>query len=182
MKSFFSEAEMPFPSKCFRLGDSIYFPTGYGVPLFFCQEEATKQGFPFKQGGYSNVLVAECFYREATEEEISLFLEEEASKEEFKKRQEDIEKLSKIAKKIVREGDAPKEASPEGLKLHEKIGLRGDGDYFVLGSDWIWYVLNNGADGDDFERSNIRTGGGGAIGWKIPYNEEIAQEILTAKR
>ena len=181
MKSFFSEAEMPSPSKCFRLNGSIYFPTGYGVPLFLPKEEATKQDF--KQGGDSKtVLVAECFYREATEEEISRFLEDEAIKEEFKKRQEDIEKLSKIAKKIVREGDAPKEASPEGLKLHEKIGLRGDGDYFVLGSEHIWYVLNNGADGDDFERSNIRTNSGGAIGYAIPYKEEIAQEILTAKR
>lgn len=41
----------------------------------------------------------------------------------------------------------------------------------------IWCVENNGMDGDNWARNNIRTGGAGAIGYKIPYNETLEKII-----
>jgi hypothetical protein len=41
----------------------------------------------------------------------------------------------------------------------------------------IWYVVNNGADGDDWSRNNVRTGGAGAIGWRLPHTAELEAEV-----
>ena len=41
----------------------------------------------------------------------------------------------------------------------------------------IWYIENNGMDGDDWSRNNVMTGGAGAIGWMIPYDKKLADEL-----
>ena len=38
-------------------------------------------------------------------------------------------------------------------------------------------IQNNGRDGDDWSINNIQTGGAGAIGTYISYDEETAQKI-----
>ncbi len=43
----------------------------------------------------------------------------------------------------------------------------------------IWYVINNGADGDDWGANNVRTGGAGAIGRRLPWSEELEQRIRS---
>jgi hypothetical protein len=42
---------------------------------------------------------------------------------------------------------------------------------------WIWHVLNNGRDGDDWSSNNVRTGGAGGIGRRLPYSAELDAEI-----
>lgn len=37
--------------------------------------------------------------------------------------------------------------------------------------------MNNGRDGDNWSRNNVTTGGAGAIGWRIPYDEAVACEL-----
>lgn len=56
---------------------------------------------------------------------------------------------------------------------------RGGGSWFKIDESdgWIWYVRNNGADGDNWARNNVQTGGAGAIGWRVPYNEDLAEKI-----
>ena len=56
----------------------------------------------------------------------------------------------------------------------------GGGSWFVFESGVIWYVQNNGADGDDWSRNNIVTGGAGAIGWKVPKTNELESTIKQA--
>jgi hypothetical protein len=41
----------------------------------------------------------------------------------------------------------------------------------------IWYIQNNGADGDNWSMNNIRTGGAGAIGWVVPWDNAMATQI-----
>jgi len=47
----------------------------------------------------------------------------------------------------------------------------------VVGPKGIWFVRNNGADGDDWSINNVLTGGAGAIGWVVPYDKTLAEEI-----
>jgi len=41
----------------------------------------------------------------------------------------------------------------------------------------IWHVLNNGSDGDDWSANNVRTGGAGAIGRRLPYSPELDAQV-----
>jgi hypothetical protein len=57
--------------------------------------------------------------------------------------------------------------------------LYGGGDWFVIGAGdlWVWAVTNNGGDGDDWSANNVRTGGAGAIGRRVPATAELIQQI-----
>lgn len=59
--------------------------------------------------------------------------------------------------------------------------IYGGGRWFVIGKDHIWFVKNNGHDGDDWGRNNVQTGGAGAIGTRTKYNAEIAEKIRKLK-
>lgn len=65
----------------------------------------------------------------------------------------------------------------EGQKILDTQNIYGGGDWFVIAKDHIWYVKNNGMDGDDWSRNNVTTGGAGAIGWKIPIDEKLVSEL-----
>jgi hypothetical protein len=61
--------------------------------------------------------------------------------------------------------------------------IYGGGEWYVLQEkEKMWHVQNNGMDGDDWSRNNIRTGGAGAIGRMLPYNEKIAGMIRDLKK
>jgi hypothetical protein len=53
----------------------------------------------------------------------------------------------------------------------------GGGDWFVITPSHIWFVQNNGGDGDNWGANNIVTGGAGAMGWRMPRTDELAQEL-----
>lgn len=53
----------------------------------------------------------------------------------------------------------------------------GGGDWFVVTSSHIWYVQNNGGDGDNWGANNIVTGGAGAMGWRMPRTDEMVSEL-----
>jgi len=42
---------------------------------------------------------------------------------------------------------------------------------------YIWYIQNNGGDGDDWSVNNVLTGGAGAIGWRVAYEQELAERL-----
>jgi hypothetical protein len=90
----------------------------------------------------------------------------------------DGSKLAAIKADIKARGERPDGSNvPEGVRVHDTQNLYGGGDWFVVGSDWIWYVQNNGMDGDDWAVNNVRTGGAGAIGWRVPYDPELAAKL-----
>lgn len=41
----------------------------------------------------------------------------------------------------------------------------------------IWHVRNNGSDGDDWSHNNIRTGGAGAVGRRLPWSSELEAKV-----
>lgn len=84
--------------------------------------------------------------------------------------------------RILAEGWAP----PDMIELpgdaiylskddHRSV-IYGGGRWFVIAGDRAWAVQNNGHDGDDWSRNNVRTGGAGAIGRALPLADLDADE------
>lgn len=112
--------------------------------------------------------------RAATEEEASPLAKED---KDFKDRKEAKSRALDISREIKDRGEAPSEAIPIGRRVLDTSNIYGGGSWFVIGDDYIWYVQNNGADGDNWGYNNVMTGGAGAIGWRVPYSAELAKEI-----
>ena len=138
-------------------------------------------------------------------EELTLaYRREQAKKRKEKKEKRAKELQEKIdnIKKAFENAEYPdpkKEASDEAaefMKGHEKMRVEGEvimhptnpknpwggGEWWVIQESWIWYVRNNGLDGDDWGRNNVETGGAGAIGVRVPYSDELAAQIRRLKK
>lgn len=75
------------------------------------------------------------------------------------------------------EGDKPHQ--PWGGEEYERPGrgftIYGGGECYIVTPDQaaqVWKLRNNGSDGDDWGRNNVRTGGAGAIGYLYPATPE----------
>lgn len=55
--------------------------------------------------------------------------------------------------------------------------LYGSGQWWVIQPNYIWFIKNNGMDGDNWSLNNVETGGAGAIGVRVPYSEDLAEKI-----
>lgn len=71
----------------------------------------------------------------------------------------------------------------EEVERDTRYRIYGAGDWFFVeeGSQYVWYVRNNGMDGDDWSRNNIRTGGAGGCGWRFEATPERL-EIIALQR
>jgi hypothetical protein len=87
--------------------------------------------------------------------------------------------IKAIEESIRKDGTIPSGSHrPSGNKLDIKPqNLYGGGEWLVVEPDHVWFVLNNGADGDDWSRNNVETGGAGAIGWRAPLTGELKAMI-----
>lgn len=130
-------------------------------------------GMSFGVGDESGYIYsATC--RPATETEAAPLLALEAEREKIaaaKKR------LGEIREHIQKTGERPTAEQPEGEKLMNTQTIYGGGDWWIIGNG-IWYVRNNGTDGDNWSGNNVRTGGAGAIGWRVPAAAALITEIL----
>jgi DNA-binding transcriptional MerR regulator len=55
--------------------------------------------------------------------------------------------------------------------------IYGGGEWWTITEKYIWHIKNNGMDGDDWSRNNVKTGGAGAIGRRIPHRGDVAEII-----
>jgi hypothetical protein len=153
--------------------------TRNGEPKYLYVLSASKEYYPYDgmsfgvgdEKGY----VYEAFTREATEDESEQLRKEDERRERIAKvkgREEEIIDFIKT------KGEFPHgDNNPEGERLLDTQDIYGGGDWFVVGNDYIWYVRNNGMDTDNWGINNVRTGGAGAIGWRVPYSKELADEL-----
>lgn len=128
--------------------------------------------------------------------------EAEKRREEKKKKKNELQaKIDDILKGFEKaEYPDPKQESPVEAAQYqtgcEKMRVEGEviqhptnpknawggGEWWVIQPEWIWYIRNNGLDGDDWGRNNIETGGAGAIGVRVPFSEELADKIRGLKK
>lgn len=112
--------------------------------------------------------------RRATEDEVAAVQrEEDAARKKVNARKE----LGAIMREIQDRGVLPERAEPAGDVVLDTFNIHGGGERIIIGNDKVWYVRNNGMDGDDWSRNNVRTGGAGAIGWYVPKTPDIEQRI-----
>lgn len=74
---------------------------------------------------------------------------------------------------------------PEGEVLISESNppnIYGGGEWYVIQPDHIWYIENNGSDGADWSLNNIRTGGAGAIGYRVPRTPLLEKSIRAVSR
>ncbi|MFW6012309.1 MAG: hypothetical protein ACOC92_01200 [bacterium] len=123
--------------------------------------------------------------REATAEEAAELRNRDALARDV---HEALEAVRALRERVHGQGERPQPGpddpdgllTPEGERLLDTHDPYGGGDWWVVGSRWIWYVRNNGMDGDDWSQNNVRTGGAGAIGWRIPYDSEADATLRRA--
>lgn len=111
-------------------------------------------------------------------EKINAFFEENGEyPDPIKESPEEAEKYQPGYEKM-RVVDGEKKDDP----IHPP-NIYGGGRWFVLQEDkgYIWEIINNGADGDDWARNNVSTGGAGAIGIRAKWDDEIADAIRSLK-
>lgn len=114
------------------------------------------------------VVAREIAEREAAEEAAA------EHKREIKRR------VFQIADHICHTGEKPEgDHLPEGDRVLDTQNIYGGGEWFVIGAEYIWHVKNNGMDGDNWSYNNVRTGGAGGIGYRIPFDQAIADELRS---
>lgn len=156
-----------------RPGAPVVVYTQLGKSWYMDEEAADAIG-PSLRDGY----VCYAYYRPATTDEMrAMEIRQAAEHARHEAEQHRRARIAAIRERIMSEGECLAGThTPEGERLLDTQTIYGGGDWFVLGSD-IWYVRNNGADGDNWSYNNVRTGGAGAIGWRIPYDPALAAEL-----
>lgn len=108
-----------------------------------------------------------------------------AADEAYKKQVEEEKilnnKINEIKQEFIQEGEKPEGThDPQGKTINHPFNPRniyGGGEWFVINDVEIWYIVNNGFDGADWGLNNIKTGGAGAIGRRLPYSEKLEKKI-----
>lgn len=133
-----------------------------------------EDGYSFGVGAESGyVYTAIC--RQATEEEVTVFKAEEEKRLQKRKA---IRKLDRIKQEIQKRGERSEGLNiVEGKRMFDTQNIHGGGDWLVITEKDVWYIQNNGRDGDDWSRNNVKTVGAGAIGWRVDFKEEIINEL-----
>jgi hypothetical protein len=152
-----------------------------GWPEFVTVLSATSRrvyedGLSFGVGDESGyIYTATC--RAATELEEQIEIEK---REKSNARKNSETHLRELKDQIKKTGERPNGTNDAtGEFIADSFTAYGGGSRFVLGTEWIWFLENNGSDGDDWSANNVRTGGAGAVGWRVPRTEDLAAEIMN---
>lgn len=129
--------------------------------------------------GHEGERGAYAYYRSATDQEAARYAELKAQDDAAADRAHTrMAALESAKNEIISNGEAPAGInSPVGEVIADSQTIYGSGDWFVISRDYIWYVKNNGADGDNWSANNVATGGAGAIGWRVPYSIDLERRI-----
>lgn len=152
---------------------------GQPIYLYVLKAEKTyfkEDGLTFGVGDDSGYIYY-AYCREATDDESREIKEEEI---ERMNKQTIKNRIKEIINEIDKKGTYPQQQEfPSGKKFEFEKNLipYGGGYWIVIQNDKVWYIHNNGADGDNWSHNNITSNGSaGAIG-KFIVDEEIAIEL-----
>lgn len=138
-----------------------------------------------------------CTYENAPKVEQALNITETIAKREKEQEEKRIynNKMRKIKEdaqlkieKIFFDAPRPKQKLDILLKLADVVydpansfrdnNYYGGGHLFIILKKSIWYIMNNGREENNWNINNIEIeNAGGAIGFKVPYDEEVHKLI-----
>lgn len=177
MRRLFPLSRSPSLNTTQRLGNKVVVFYERGKSFRISEDDPSIHGSQLL--GFEGSMGAYSYYREATEAEIlELERAESQAKTAIEARDALQTELRLLKKRFKEEGERPLgEHAPQGTRLLDTATIYGGGDWFVIGSDHIWFIVNNGGDGDNWAHNNIRTGGAGAIGYRLPHDELLADRL-----
>lgn len=179
MRALFSLSFMPIIGSPVMMNGRLVVFTGRGEQSII--DDGHPSIWPHLHGeeGKSGMYVN---YRAATQKEAEAYAKQKREAEsKAAAKGAKLAAIDAYKKEIMETGERPPGRQfVTGEKLHDSTNIYGGGDYFVIGDNSIWYIRNNGGDGDDWSHNNINTGGAGGIGWRVPYSDRIAQGIRTS--
>ena len=138
---------------------------------FFVGEEDEMLGFgPMGCTGW----MAKCEDREKCKKG------KQEQEERRRKEREEKEEKEKLEARLFSDdnGEYIHEEKPffvDGIKWEKEgsgFNIYGGGVQYVKQEKYIWKLKNNGMDGDNWSKNNVRTGGAGAIGYKYEKTAE----------
>jgi DNA topoisomerase IB len=163
-----------------KVGDVIRYNGGYYKVVHTAHKYYKYDGMSFGVGQESGY-VFNSVIRRATEEESAPLRKDD---EEAGRKREGWRQSRALAEWVKGAGELPEgHSSPKGdvvLSFRPDLKAYGGGSWWVIGSDFIWYVQNNGADGSDWSLNNVTTGGAGGIGWRIPHDPLFEARLRIA--
>lgn len=192
LRRLFPLSSLPPLNRPIRLGRDWGFSskvvvfTGIGRTVRISEEDPSVHGSQLL--GHEGERGAFGYYRPANEEEIAtLEAQERAAQAEHEAKAKIQRVLFDLKNAFRRLGERPiaadgQQMSVDGERLLDTQNIYGGGDWWVVQPDAIWYVQNNGTDGGDWDNNNVRTGGAGAIGWRLPYDPAIVEQLRAAQR
>jgi hypothetical protein len=140
------------------------------------QRYFNEEGMSFGVGDESGYVYG-CTCRAATEEEMAPVL---AAIEQDRERTRLSKELRALQLDFEKQAERPAgDNRPKGATYFDTWNIYGSGDCFVVNDDEVWYLRNNGMDGDDWSRNNVTTGGAGAIGWRASRSSDLAARLLV---
>lgn len=159
------------------LGSSIVVFEDTGKVFRISEDAASLHGHQLL--GHEGERGCYAYYRPATEDEAAVYRQQQQAQQEASERTVRAKRdRQALIERFMSEGERPDAVQVlAGERLMDSQNLQGGGEWWVIEQDRIWYVRNNGADGDDWSRNNIRTGGAGAIGWSLPADAGLIDEL-----
>mgnify|MGYP000856246398 CR=1 FL=1 len=89
-----------------------------------------------------------------------------------RERRESFESHLRAFRARFQDAEYPPEAEVEGETVYDTYSIYGAGSRIVIGDAWVWWVDNNGMDGDDWSRNNCRLG----IARRLPRTDELVED------
>lgn len=136
-----------------------------------------EDGLSFGVGDDSGHLFgAEC--RLATPEEAAPAIARRNAREKKHAAKRD---LSGLLAEITANGEFPEgPLAVKGKTLYTqdaRLQAYGGGSWLIDEGGYLWYVKNNGADGDAWSANNVTTGGAGAMGWRLRWTDVLRGRV-----
>ena len=155
-----------------RSDGKIIVITGYGKKWYLRSEDACCYGMlPDDQW------VRYAYYRDATPAEIAAVeAAEEAARKAAAERKAREKRIYEIENKIKKAENYAQNVNPKDLDgevLLDTCDAYGGGERIITNDRWLWWIQNNGGDGDDWSVTNVP----GGIGWRIPRDEALVAEL-----
>lgn len=130
-------------------------------------------------GGNEDGYLITAYYEMASKQEIIDFKREQTKKNDYNKKVGIIKQY--FSKERFTVPNKVKQFNDDEVYslIGEGHNIYGSGTAYAIDPNkkYIFEIVNNGMDGDDWSRNNYRTGGAGAIAKEFRYDEDIASLI-----
>ena len=167
----------PEPGTAMRLNGEWHVVEGRGKTFRITADHPSMWGshllgFEGSSGAYS-------YFRPATDAEIAAAERAEADRKTFEARRDAVNaERGELERRAIDEGERPSGGHDlVGEHLLSTQDICGGGEWWVVAENAVWFVQNRGMDGDNWAANNVNTAGAGAVGWRLPRDNDLVAAL-----